>query len=292
MAKTVTQYYDQIKAEAINQATAAGNANLVAMFNNTSRVAVWKILFYAVAYGIFLIDSLFDLFRAETDLKIKQLKPATLTWFAEKIKTFQYGYNVVPETDYYDNTGLTEAQITASKVIKYAAATEQNFSNGRFGVRIKVAGEDGSGNRQKLPDIERDAAREFLKRFKPAGTYCELTTDDPDYLKLGLKVYYNPLVLDANGQRLDGTNTRPLQDAITNHLKNLPFNGRFNLTALVDAMQAVDGVSDPRITSAQTKYALLPYQAVNDEVIPDAGYLKIYNENTDLTIQWVPKSGV
>ncbi len=292
MAKTVTEYYEQIKAEAINQATAAGNADMIAMLNNTSRVPVWKIVFYAVAYGIFLIDTLFDLFRTETDLKIKLLKPATLLWFAEKVKTFQYGDNLVPETDYYDNTGQTEDQVTAKKVIKYAAAIEQSFSNGRFGVRIKAAGEDGGGIRIKLPDAERDAAREFVKRFKPAGTYVELTTDDADHLKLTLKVYYNPLVLNATGQRLDGADPTPLQTAIKNHLKNLPFNGRFNLTALVDAMQAVDGVSDPRITSAQTQYAALPYTEVIDERIPDAGYLKIYDENADLTITWIPKSAV
>ena len=292
MAKTVQEYYDLIKAEAINQATTAGNAEMIAMFNNTSRVAVWKILFYAVAYAVFLIDSLFDLFRTETDEKIKELKPATLTWFAEKVKSFQYGMNVVAETDYYDNTGLTDQQVEDAKVIKYAAAIEQDFSNGRFGVRIKVAGEDGGGSRVKLTDDQRDAAREFLKIFKPAGTYCELTTDDADYLKLSLKVYYNPLVLDATGQRLDGTNTTPLKAAIDTHLKNLPFNGRFNLTALVDAMQEVDGVSDPRIVSAQTKYAANPYTEVIDERIPYAGYLKIYDQNTDLTIQWIPKSAV
>lgn len=292
MAKTVQEYYDQIVAEAKNQATAAGDADMIDMLNNSSRVAIWKIIFWAVAYGILIIDTLFDLFRAETDLRIKQLKPATLTWFAEKVKTFQYGDDLVPETDYYDNTGLTDADITTRKVIKYAAAIEQNFSNGRFGVRIKAAGEDGAGNRVKLGDAQRDAAREFLNRFKPAGTYCELTTDDADYLKLSLKVYYNPLVLNNVGARLDGSDATPLQSAIKTQLKNLPFNGRFNLTSLVDAMQAVDGVSDPRIISAQTKYAALPYSEVIDERIPDSGYLKIYDEVTDLIIQWIPKSAV
>jgi hypothetical protein len=292
MAKTVQEYFDQIKGEAVNQATHAGNNDVLNMLNNTSRVAIWKVLFYTIAFGIFLIDSLFDLFRSEVDDKIKLLKPATLSWFAEKIKTFQFGDDLVPETDYYDNTGLSDDDIEAKQVIKYAAAIEQNFSNGRFGVRIKVAGEDGGGSRIKLPDDQRDAAIEFLKRFKPAGTYCELTTDDADYLKLILRVYYNPLVLNANGERLDGTNPTSLQDAIDNHLKNLPFNGRFNLTALADAMQSVDGVLDPRIISAQTKFAALPFTEVQDEIIPDAGYLKIYDEDTDLTIQWLPKSAV
>lgn len=254
-----------------------------------SVASIESILFHCLAFGLFVIYSFFDLFKQEIDTSIINYTHPTLVWFAEKIKTFQYGDAPVAETDYYDNTGLTDAQIEVKRVIKYAAAIEQNFSNGRVGVRIKVAGEDVSGNRVKLPNAERDAAREFLKIFKPAGTYCELTTDDPDYLKLSLKIYYNPLVLNNQGQRLDGTDFTPLQTAISNHLKNLPFNGRFNLTSLVDAMQAVDGIEDPRILSAQTKYAALPYADVVDEVIPDAGYLKIY-DNADLTITWIPKN--
>lgn len=290
MAKTVQEYFDSIRNRALSLAADAGRQDMTDMLNNTSRVAIWKILFYAVAYCVFLIDTLFDLFRAETDAKILLLKPPTLIWFANKIKDFQFGDDLIPETDVYDNTGLTEDEIEERKVIKYAAAIEQDFSNGRFGVRIKVAGEQG-GVRVKLPTEEQEAAREFLKRFKPAGTYVELTSDDADYLKLALRVYYNPLVLRPNGERLDGTDSRPLQTAIETHLKNLPFNGRFNLTALVDAMQKVDGVSDPRIISAQTKYAALAYTDVVDERIPDSGYLKIYNE-ADLTIEWIAKSAV
>jgi hypothetical protein len=279
MARTI----EQIQTEIINELAVNGIAVNSSL---TSRRRIWT---WVVSFAILTLEKLMDFFRVETDLKIKLLKPATLTWFAEKIKTFQYGYNVVAETDYYDNSLLTQAQIDASKVIKYAAAIEQVFSNNRFGVRLKVAGADGSGTLIKLPDAERDAARDFLKRFKPAGTYCELTTSDADKLYLSLKVYYNPLVLNNNGERLDGTNNTPLQDGINNHLKNLPFNGRFNLTALVDAMQSVDGVSDPRIVSAKTSYGILPFTEVIDERIPDAGYLKIYTPVTDLIIQWIPK---
>lgn len=255
-----------------------------------SVTSIESILFYCLSYGLFVIYSFFDLFKSEIDKAIVDYTHPTLKSFAENIKRFQYGDAVIDETDTYDNTGLTEEEIEEKRVIKYAAAIEQEFSNGRFGVRLKVAGEDVNGDRVELPTAEFNAAKEYLKIFKPAGTWFEMTTDDADNLKLNLRVYYNPLVLNSNGQRLDGTVNQPLQDAIVSHLKNLPFNGRFNLTALVDAMQAVPGITDPRILSAQTKYAALPYTDVVDEVIPDAGYLKIYNMNTDLTIEWIAKS--
>lgn len=254
-----------------------------------SVTSIESILFYCLAFGLFVIYSFFDLFKSEINQQIVDYTHPTLTWYAEKIKTFQYGDDVIPETDIYDNTGLTDEQIETRRVIKYAAAIEQEFSNGRFGNRIKVAGEDENGDRVILPDAQYDAAKEFLKIFKPAGVWCELTRGNADNLKLSLRVYYNPLVLNNEGQRLDGTDNEPLQTAIDTHLKNLPFNGRFNLTALVDAMQEVDGIEDPRILSAQTKYAALPYTDVVDEVIPDAGYLKLYDP-ADLTIQWIAKN--
>jgi hypothetical protein len=254
-----------------------------------SATSIESIIFYAIAFVAFVMYSFFDLFKVQINTDIKNYTHPTLSFFAEKIKTFQFGDTPLPGKDYYDNTGLTDAQIAAKRVIKNSSAVEQNFSVGRFGVRLKVAGEDAAGTRIKLPLPEYTAALAFMPRFKPGGVYMEMTTDDADYLKLDLKIYYNPLVLDNAGQRLDGTDNTPLQKAIENNLKNLPFNGRFNLTALVDVMQAVDGIVDPRILSAQTKYALLPYADVVDEVVPDAGYLKIYAP-ADLTIQWIAKN--
>lgn len=292
MSKTVTEIKKSMTDVFISDASVIAVYNLQpgkTFEDEFSTTSVESIIFYAVAFCAFVIYSFFDLFKTEINTNITNYTHPTLPFYAERIKAFQFGDNPVPEKDYYDNTGLTDAQIEAKKVIKYASAVEQVFSNQRFGVRLKVAGEDAGGARIKLPLVQYTAALAFMPRFKGGGVYMEMTTDDADYLKLSLKVYYNPLVLDNTGQRLDGTDNTPLQTAIDNHLKNLPFNGVFNLTAFVDAMQAVDGISDPRILSAQTKYAALPYINVIDEVVPDAGYLKIYNSVADLLIQWEAK---
>lgn len=251
-----------------------------------STVSIESILFYCLAYGVYLLYAFFDLFKKETDAAIVNYTHPTLAKLAEKIKSFQYGDALIPERDIYNNTGLTDAQIAEKKIIKYASATEQPFSNGRYGVRLKLAGEDGNGNRVQLLPEQLEAAIEFWRIVKPGGLYTEITSTEADYLKLSLRVYYNPLVLNNQGQRLDGTDNEPLQKAIAQHLKNLSFNGKFNLTALVDAMQVVEGIIDPRILSAQTKYAALPFTDVVDEVVPDAGYLKIYAPS-DLQINWI-----
>jgi len=291
MAKTVTEIKKSITDVFISNTdiqTAYALTPGKTFEEEFSPASIESIIFYSVAFVMFVLYSFFDLFKAEINTDIVNYTHPTLKKYADKIKTFQYGDTPIAETDVYDNTGLTDTEIQARRVIKYSAAIEQAFSNGRFGVRIKVAGENGSGERIQLPVPELTAARAFLPRFKGPGVYCEVTSDDADRLKLDLKVYYNPLVLNSLGQRLDGVNNVPLQDAIDVFLKNLPFNGRFNLTKLVDAMQAVDGIVDPVILSAQTRYAALSWTVVVDEVIPDSAYLKIYDP-ADLTIIWIAK---
>lgn len=254
-----------------------------------STASIESIIFYCMAYAVWLLYQFFDLFKKEIDTSIKNYTHPTLTFYTEKIKTFQFGDNVITGTDTYNNTGLTDAQIEAKRIIKYAAAQEQAFTNGRYGVRIKVA-TDNNGMGEALTPQQYTAALAFLNTFKYAGVYTQLTTNDADNLKLFLRIYYNPLVLNNQGQRLDGTDNEPVQKAIKTYLKNLQFNGEFNLTALTDVLQQVNGVEDPRVLQAQTKYAALPYTDVIDKIIPDAGYLKIYNSLTDLQIEWVAKN--
>ncbi len=75
MARTTQEIFDVMKAQGIALATDANNQPAIDMFNNTSRVAGWKILFFAVAFCIHNIEVIYDLFRSEVDDRILQLKP-------------------------------------------------------------------------------------------------------------------------------------------------------------------------------------------------------------------------
>src|SRR4051812_35940365 len=104
MARSIQIIFDDMKAQGIALATTANNQAVIDMFNNTSRVAIWKILFYAVAFCIHALEVIYDLFKIEIDDRIALLKPHSARWYAEKAKDFQYGYALVPDTDGYDNS--------------------------------------------------------------------------------------------------------------------------------------------------------------------------------------------
>lgn len=284
MARTIQVIFDEMKAEAISLATDANSDELIAMFNNTSKVAIWRLIFYAVSFSIFVVESIFDLFKLEVDDTIKQLKPHSPFWYANKAKAFQYGWPLIAESDLYDNTALTQSAIDAMKIVSNAAVVEQER-----GIRIKVAKTDGD-DLAALAAGELTAFTSYMERVKDAGIKLLITSGPPDDLKAAIRVFYDPLVLTGDGSRIDGTDSTPVQTALKNFLKNLPFNGLFVPQMAVDAMQKVEGVVIVKDDQWLARYGLLDFTAIDVEYIPDAGYLRIIDAN--LTITFTPHASI
>jgi hypothetical protein len=274
MARTINEI-QQSMIDAV-----AADVVLAPLLTSTSTVAVWRLILYIVAVAIWTLDSLMDIFKSDIDAEIAQLKPHSLQWYAGMAKNFQYGYDLVFEADYYDNTGIDPDVIAASKIVSYAAVVEQTR-----GVRIKVAKTVGV-DLGALASGELDSFSAYMKAIKDAGVKLQITSGPADSLRLVLRIEYNPLVLNATGGRIDGVTMTPVADAIKTHLKNLPFNGVFSTQKLVDAIQMVEGVADLSVDNVQTKYGLLIFTTVNITVIPDAGYLRI--ADADLVITYFP----
>lgn len=277
MARSITEIHQQI----IGQIKA--DPVLVTEATSTSIVALWYRLAHAVAVCVWTSEVVYDLFRRETDEKIAAMKPHSLRWYALKAKAFQYGFNLVLESDYYNNAGIADTVIAASKIVAYAAVVEQTR-----GLRIKVARDAGT-DLAPLSVNQLDAFKAYMARVKDAGVKLLITSDPADSIKGKIDVYYNPLVLNSNGGRNDGVSADPVREAFKLYLKNLPFNGVFVLQNLVDVLQAVDGVKIIDIKEMQAKYGALAYTAFRVEYLPDAGYLRIYND-ADLELTFIPYS--
>lgn len=282
MARTIEEWHqdllDKVSADTV----------LSGLLTSTSTVSIYAKFLYIVAFCAWTIENLHDLFKTEVKQIIYDTKPHTPQWYVKMAKAFQYGYNLVPEKDYYDNTGLTDDQIAASKIVAFAALVELPF------IRLKVAKKSGSGL-GKLTVPELDAFRAYTMRIKDAGVKLKLasltsastiTSSDPDKLRLQCRFKFNPLVLADTGARIDGTSNTPVPDAIRGYLENIDFNGLFSIQKLVDAVQAVDGYSDFAIDQMQTKYGALPFTSVDIDFVPDGGYLVI--DDVDLIIQYIP----
>lgn len=248
--------------------------------SSTSRRNLWT---YVVALCSWDLEVKQDEHKAEVTSIIDTLKPHSLKWYAQKAKSFQNGYELIHDEDYYDNSQLTEEQISESKIVSYAAVVEQGKA-----LRLKVA-RIVNDDLAPLSEQQKESFTEYMARIKDAGVRLVIDSLPPDGLKLSLIIYYNPLVLSPDGNRIDGSVVDPVGKAIRSYLQNLPFNGTLVLAYLIDALQQVEGVVIPHLVSAQAQYGLFPYSNINVKYNPDSGYLRLLVDE-DLTIQYVPQS--
>jgi len=250
--------------------------------NSTSKVAIWRLWVYIIAVAIWSLEKLFDLHRADIDKRLAELKPHTARWYRSKALAFQYGFDLLPDSDKFNNTGHTEEQIEASKIVKYSAVVESP-NEGRL--IVKIAGEQGE-QLQPITDAQKQAFAAYLQEIKDAGVRLSVVNYQPDILHLQMKIVYDPLVLDSNGQSIIHA-TKPVEEAIKSYLKRLPFNGELVLAHLIDELQQAEGVRIPHLVLAQSKHIGTngnygAFEAIEISKIPTAGYFTIDNFN-DIT---------
>ena len=258
MARTIAQIQQSIINAKTADATLSG-------LTSTSNVAIWLLWSYIVASCQWVLENLFDAHKTEVSGLIAAQKPHTLQWYVTLAKQFQYGVALPVDSDTYTTTS-TDPTVA---IINYAAAVE--LSNL---VRVKVATLSGS-SLAPVSTPQLTALTAYMQLVKDAGVRLQVTSGSPDTLQLQVTIYYDPLVLDPTGARLDGTASTPVLDAVNAFLTTLPFNGLFVLNSLVAALQVVDGVVIGDVVNAQATYASLPYTPVTVEYTPDAGYMTL-----------------
>lgn len=273
---------DAFMADAQLQA-AYGFAPGTAFDKQFSRISLESLLLYIVAFAQWTLEKLFDTHTQEVTDYIATMKPHTLRWYQEKAKAFLYGFNLIDGTDQFDTTGKIDDEIAQAQVVKFAAVTESGAT-----LYLKIAGEE-SGRPKKLDASQKAAFEAYLHEYKDAGVRVDVTSEQGDYLRLSLDVYYNPLLLTATGQsKSDGT--YPVEDAIKSYIEQLPFNGEYRNNALVDAIQQTTGVVMVQLHSAAQSVDNVTYNPVAAFCTPFAGYFEYDRDGTKTiqTINYIP----
>jgi len=249
-----------------------------------SAVSLENIIFSDVSIAMYVMQELYDRFKIDISSILNAQMSGTVNWYAYKAMLFQFGMELVSDKDYYDNTGLTSDQITSMRIVKNAAAVEARDKSILY---VKIATDGPGGYRQPLSPAQLIAFKQYLNTISYAGVRISVINDPPDEMLLKIDIYYDPMVLDASGKRLDGTDNTPVQNAIRNFLKNLPFNGTYTNQALVDTLQVLQGVRIAEIRSASSRFgAFTEFTEINAREIPRAGYYTISDNN--LILNFIP----
>lgn len=277
MARTINEIQKEIL-------TVKSNNNALNELSSTSKVAIWRLWVYVIAYAIWVLESLFDVHKKEVDEALLSLKPHSARWYRSKALAFQYGFDLLFDSDKFNNKNKTEEQIKSSKIIKYSAVTE---SEDESRLIVKIATEKDN----KLLPInpgEYDAFKSYIAEIKDAGVKVTVINYLPDRLKLNVTVKRDRLLLNKDGVNML-TAKEPIKEAIIGFLKKLPFNGELSIQALTDEIQKADGVEDVVINSAQaawidaSKNEYGNYENIYMSKIPVAGYFEVNLNDNDET---------
>ncbi len=283
MARTINAIFDEMIIEKETFASLDGLESpvtpdtaqlMLTELTTASKVSLWRLFFWVVAFAIFTHEKLFDSFVTEIEQAAKDAIPGTARWYVIESLKFQFGdnleFDIVTEKFIYEDT--TSVAALAKQIIEVASTRDVNQD-----VTIRVAKSDGAGGIEKLSGSELTAFTAYVDEFKFAGTKTITISDDPDLLKMAYTVEYDPQVLKADGTTiLDGTS--PVQEAIDAYIEGLPFDSIFRVQDLTDAIQAATGVVNAVADVVDTKFAALPYASVlttiTESYLPNAGYLE------------------
>jgi len=269
MARTVTEIQNEIFGSIV------ANENLAGL-NSQSKVAIYRLIVFIVSFAIWTLETLFDVHKKELQTALLEQKSGTLAWYRTMALAFQYGFDLLIDSDKFNSGTATAEQIAASKIVKYAAVLE-GVEDSR--VVIKIAGET-NGVLAPITTPQLLAFDTYINEIRYAGVKITVINYLPDRLYLNIVIYRDPLLIDAQGNSiLNGG--KPVENAIRAYMKQLPFNGELVLAHLVDALQKVEGVRIPHIVSADsswidpTRNGYGTPRPINVKTIAVSGYFEV-----------------
>lgn len=289
MARTI----DQIRQTIIDKVQAEP---ALAALTLTSKVAVWRLFVYCVSYAIWLLETMFDAHKSEIDTALANQKKGSKLWYRNMALAFQYGFSLVKlnefdlitDSDQFNNAGYTAEQIAASKIIKYAAVTEGEMESRLI---IKIATENNDGVLSPIGDNEKTSFDYYISEINYAGVKYTIINYAPDRLQLNLTIKVDPKVIDLTGTKIlmsaTDVGTKPVETALAEFMKELPFDGKMVLNALIDKLQDVPGVINPILNAASTSWIDVntqgygALQSIYGEALPVAGYFTWSLDNVE-----------
>ncbi|HUM50495.1 MAG TPA: hypothetical protein PK431_01730 [Chitinophagales bacterium] len=240
--------------------------------DSNSKVSMWRLFVFCIAGSLLMFEKLLDAFYAIIEALVKANRPHNADWYKTKALAFQYGDDLVDSDEYpiIDKTKL---------IIKQVAIEE-----GDRKIIIKIATLDGD-ELVKVDDIDKvNAFVAYMNKVKDAGTVIEIINQDADKLKLEIDFYYDALLVKADGTLILDPSINVVEAAIDAYLKNIDFNGEYEINNNVDYFQKAAGYKKVRMSFVGFKAGLATdYTPISLMYKPLSGYMKL----EDLQVNYI-----
>ena len=265
MARTIAEIKESITTDFMRNpdvARAYGFDVETPFTSHFSKLSIESLLFYIVACATWALECLFDRYKEEVEARIEAAIPHRHKRYRDKVLTLMKDNVLIADTDIYDTSDMTEGDIEAARVVKYAAATESSDASL---LTVKVAGET-NGKRCPLDNETETQLCAYIAEIKDAGVRVALVNQTADVFNCEVDIYYDPILLPASVET-------QCREAIEGYIENLPFNGEYTNMALSSRLQAVEGVRIVQVNKATAKISgESTLTAINVRHTPAAGY--------------------
>ncbi|MGB0368987.1 MAG: hypothetical protein ACPGD8_06250, partial [Flavobacteriales bacterium] len=215
---------------------------LLADLDTSSKVAPHRFWIFLFSVFSWFQVKRFNSHKAEIEAIANAHELRTPQWWVDVVKTYQHGHAL----DFVDN-GLAYSVVDeAARVVKRSACV--SLGAGHF--QIKIAGDGTPLDNGTAPGVA-DGVLWFAQRLGGPGPDIDIVALNADRLRLTAMAYVDPLLFTDTGESILVPGTYPIEDAVNDYLKNIPFNGTLSLTKLVSKVEDVTGVYDFVIQSSE-----------------------------------------
>lgn len=226
MARSIEQIETDLKSN---------SPEIISNLNTERTTSVLGAIFYAVAFAIYIVETIFDQHKVEIDNIIKQRQPGTREWYAAKSLEYKGGvpYSVV------DNQIVFEDEVADFTIARVSVREVADSDNLGF-IRLKVAKEVDSVL-EPLTGTEKALFTSYIEDVKFVGTPIEIVSVPPNKLRVDASVFYDPAYsVDEIRQNIN--------DALNNYMATLRFDAMVYNSEIFDTLYHTEGVRDVELS--------------------------------------------
>ncbi len=198
--------------------------------NSPSQTAIYRLWKFITSTIINYLEQLWDIYKAELETQISAAAVGSNAWLQSKVMKFQYSASTPQVLAVDSNFAINYPTIdTTLQIITRCSVT----TTSQRVCLVKVAKSDPP---VALSAPELSSLSGFLSDLNFAGVNYVAQSLTSDKIYIDADIYYN-------GQYASTISANVI-DAINAYLAAIPFDGKIKLMSLIDAIQAVTGVTD------------------------------------------------
>ena len=198
--------------------------------NSPSQTAIYRLWKFITSTIINYLEQLWDIYKAELETQISAAAVGSNAWLQSRVLKFQYSASTPQVLAVDSNFAINYPTIdTTLQIITRCSVT----TTSQRVCLVKVAKSDPP---VALSAPELSSLSGFLSDLNFAGVNYVAQSLTSDKIYIDADIYYN-------GQYASTISANVI-DAINAYLAAIPFDGKIKLMSLIDAIQAVTGVTD------------------------------------------------